>query len=209
MSPCPVIMMIGGAVSRSASWCCRSSPLIPGRRTSTTRHAGPSAGGSRKNSCADPNDRTTRPTDLKRRSSAARTEASSSTTNTIGSGPITVCCSRLGPATASWCNDHHTPFFPGPRGPSSGEMVVGLGSSGAHAPGRPVTPSEIEGSVGGGGRKENGESDEVLAVANTDRNLLAARPPAGSRVCTLTCSVQQADPQSHRVERSDPFAVLL
>src|SRR5262249_3321566 len=128
----------------------RSSPLIPGRRTSTTRHAGPSAGGSLKNSCADPNDRTTRPTDLKRLSRAARMEASSSTTNTVGPAPLTACSSRLRPTAAPWWNDDYPPILPGPCRPVLRGNGVGLFLAAAI---RNLPPRE--GGIGGEGRDEN------------------------------------------------------
>src|ERR1700730_14726452 len=63
---------------------CRSTPLIPGMRTSRRRHAGASKSFARKNSVADVNVRTLKPTERRRVSIALRTSLSSSTTYMTG-----------------------------------------------------------------------------------------------------------------------------
>src|SRR5215471_18539217 len=64
---------------------CRSSPLGPGRRTSSTRHPGESARGLLRNACALGKACTASPTERKSLLSESRTDWSSSTTKMIGS----------------------------------------------------------------------------------------------------------------------------
>src|ERR1700726_959091 len=65
---------------------CRSRPLNPGKRTSSSTHAGASGRGLRRNSPAAANVWTLYPTDKIRRSVERRNAASSSMTITMGSG---------------------------------------------------------------------------------------------------------------------------
>src|SRR6202023_3817059 len=82
-SACPVIKMMGISTFAVVISLCRSTPLIPGMRTSRRRHAGASKSFARKNSVADVHVRTLKPTDRRRVSIALRTSHSSSTTYTI------------------------------------------------------------------------------------------------------------------------------
>ena len=79
----PVTKMIGMS-ARSATSFCRSQPLRSGRTTSSTRQLGPCTRGRDRNSCADPNVSGCQPADSMSSFSDSRTEASSSTTNTVG-----------------------------------------------------------------------------------------------------------------------------
>src|SRR5580704_8733080 len=83
-SACPVIKMMGICMFALVISFCRSRPLIPGMRTSRTRHPGTSESFERKNSGADTNVRTLKPTDRRRVSIARRTSLSSSTTYMTG-----------------------------------------------------------------------------------------------------------------------------
>src|SRR5262245_65338061 len=83
MSPWPVMKMIGRSISTAASSRCRSSPLRPGSRTSSTRQAGTSGRWLVRNSRADAKVVTLRPTERRRLWSASRIAASSSTTKTV------------------------------------------------------------------------------------------------------------------------------
>src|ERR1700692_4132279 len=82
-SACPVIKMMGISTFALVISLCRSTPLIPGMRTSRRRHTGASKSFARKKSVADVNVRTLKPTDRRRVSIALRTSHSSSTTYTI------------------------------------------------------------------------------------------------------------------------------
>src|SRR5262245_45581299 len=83
MSPCPVRKTIGISTPRSAISRCRSRPLPPGMRTSSTRQAGPPARATSRKSRADAKLRTLRPCERTSRSVERRSDASSSTTNTV------------------------------------------------------------------------------------------------------------------------------
>src|SRR5262245_48642358 len=83
MSPWPVMKMIGRSISTAASSRCRSSPLRPGSRTSSTRQAGTSGRWLVRNSRADAKVATLRPTERRRLWSASRIAASSSITKTM------------------------------------------------------------------------------------------------------------------------------
>src|SRR5262249_33880818 len=67
----------------SSAW--KSSPLIPGNLTSSTRQLATSASLLRKKSAVEPNVSTLSLTDRNRLLSASRMDSSSSTTNTVGS----------------------------------------------------------------------------------------------------------------------------
>src|SRR5262245_56112965 len=83
MSPWPVMNMIGRSISTAASSRCRSSPLRPGSRTSSTRQAGASGRWLVRNSRAEAKVTTRRPTEQRRLWSASRIAASSSITKTV------------------------------------------------------------------------------------------------------------------------------
>src|SRR5256886_6474072 len=89
MSPWPVRKMIGSAASVSASSRWRSSPLSPGRRTSSTRHPGASGRRARRNAWAVGKTSTPSPTELMSLRRPSRTAASSATTTTIGEPGVT------------------------------------------------------------------------------------------------------------------------
>src|ERR1700722_5553592 len=76
--------MIGRSTFASASSFWRSSPLNPGRRTSSTRQPDPSGRMDRKNSCAESKVWASSPTDRTSLLSDKQIAGSSSTTNTIG-----------------------------------------------------------------------------------------------------------------------------
>src|SRR6266446_6359715 len=82
MSPCPVIKMMGMGMPDSASLRWKSSPLIPGSLTSSTRQLGTSSRAFCRNSWAEPNSSTSRCTERMSLFSASRMDASSSITNT-------------------------------------------------------------------------------------------------------------------------------
>src|SRR5437870_1794409 len=96
MSPWPVTKTIGIAMPALANSCCKSRPLKPGIRTSSTKHDGPSGRFAAKNSRAEPNAWTLKPARRIRRSVDRRNDGSSSTTNTMESA----CSTRhLAPET--------------------------------------------------------------------------------------------------------------
>jgi hypothetical protein len=72
----------------SSRW--RSRPLNPGKRTSSTRHAGASGRLNLKNACAEAKISARIPIERNKRDSASRIETSSSTANTIGSSGFTL-----------------------------------------------------------------------------------------------------------------------
>src|SRR3989441_12291573 len=76
--------MIGMSARSTATRCCRSRPLSPGRLTSSTRQLGPGTSGRDRNSCADANVSGCQPAQRISNSSDSRTDTSSSTTNTMG-----------------------------------------------------------------------------------------------------------------------------
>src|SRR6266853_241085 len=76
--------MIGMSVRSAATRCCSSSPLSPGRLTSSTRQLGAGTRGRDRNSCADANVSGCQPAQRISNSSDSRTDTSSSTTNTMG-----------------------------------------------------------------------------------------------------------------------------
>src|SRR6266566_1355878 len=84
ISPWPVMKMMGICMPASASSRCKSRPLSPGRLTSRTRQLGPPGGLLRKNSSAVPKDAHRNFADFSNPWMDARTPASSSTTNTVG-----------------------------------------------------------------------------------------------------------------------------
>src|ERR1700751_480514 len=88
MSPWPVIKIIGIPTSANSRWSSR--PLNPGRRTSSTRHAGASGRVNGKKSSAEAKIWARIPIDRNRRDNASRIEASSSTAKTIGSSGFTL-----------------------------------------------------------------------------------------------------------------------
>src|SRR5437016_5972275 len=91
--------MIGISVRSAATRFCSSRPFRSGRLTSSTRQLGARTRGEDRNSCADANVSGFQPAEPISNSSDLRTEASSSTTNTIG-----VACDigdDLGPALRS------------------------------------------------------------------------------------------------------------
>src|SRR4029453_6097048 len=75
---------------------CRSRPLGPGSRTSSTRHAGRSAGGAARKGWAVGKVSTGSPTERSSRDSARRTDGSSSTTYTTASGSCLASSPPLG-----------------------------------------------------------------------------------------------------------------
>src|SRR5580704_3910364 len=92
--------MIGNAVFAAAISRCMSSPLRPGKRTSSTMQPGRSGRLLCRNSCGDPNSSTSSPTEWNRLSSALRIDGSSSMTTIVGGcwaiavsgrGPIVTC----------------------------------------------------------------------------------------------------------------------
>ena len=83
MSPCPVMNTIGRASTASASRRWSSSPSMPGRLTSRTRHAGAAGSGRARNASAESKVSTSQPSARSTRESAFRTPASSSTTKTV------------------------------------------------------------------------------------------------------------------------------
>src|SRR4029450_8990423 len=87
-SACPVTTIVGNPAPRRTSSACRSSPLMPGMRTSRTRHPVCVGSYSRRKSAALAYVRTVNPTDSSRQRSDSRIARSSSTTKTIGSGGI-------------------------------------------------------------------------------------------------------------------------
>src|SRR5579859_2159468 len=84
MSPCPVMKTMGMSIFAFASSAWKSSPLKPGNRTSRTRQVGQSGNFACRNSGAEANAVTRSPTDASRLDKAARIDASSSMTKTIG-----------------------------------------------------------------------------------------------------------------------------
>ena len=72
----------------SAIRFCRSSPLRPGSRTSSTKQPGTSGRVLRRKSCADANASTRSPTDRMRFLSDSRVPTSSSTTKTMASAAV-------------------------------------------------------------------------------------------------------------------------
>src|SRR5689334_2222260 len=84
ISPWPVRKMIGTGASASARARCKSRPLRPGSRTSSTRQPGASGRSARMNSCAPANVCTLNPADAMSRRRLSRTAGSSSTTKTTG-----------------------------------------------------------------------------------------------------------------------------
>src|SRR5438132_7845186 len=83
--------MIGNAVFAAAISRCMSSPLRPGKRTSSTMQPGRSGRLLCRNSWGDPNNSTSSPTERNRLSSALRIDGSSSMTTIVGfSGAIAV-----------------------------------------------------------------------------------------------------------------------
>src|SRR5713226_6666191 len=92
--------MIGNAVFAAAISRCMSSPLRPGKRTSSTMQPGRSGRLLSRNSWGDPNNSTSSPTEWNRLSSALRIDGSSSMTTIVGCcwaivvsgrGPIITC----------------------------------------------------------------------------------------------------------------------
>jgi hypothetical protein len=79
-----VMKMIGIRLPCAISRSRRSIPLIPGICTSVIRQELSSTRGERRKSSADSNTKATKPSDLRRLCIAARTDASSSTIETIG-----------------------------------------------------------------------------------------------------------------------------
>jgi hypothetical protein len=79
-----VMKMIGMRLPCAISRSRRSIPLIPGICTSVIRQELSSTRGERRNSSADSNTKATKPSDPRRLCIAARTDASSSTIETIG-----------------------------------------------------------------------------------------------------------------------------
>src|ERR1700733_14632548 len=94
------MMGIGGCAR--ASRRCSSSPLKPGRRTSRMRHDGLSLRSRCRNSVEEAKHSTRRDTEVIRFANASRIEASSSTTNTIGSTDFTYCR----PLARAMCDGH-------------------------------------------------------------------------------------------------------
>src|SRR3954453_16779836 len=98
--------MIGSWMFAAASSCCMSSPLRPGKRTSSTMQPGRSGRLLCRNSCGEANSSTWNPTERNRLSSDLRIEASSSMTTIAGVsslmgsrwGPRFVCSSLMRPA---------------------------------------------------------------------------------------------------------------
>src|SRR3954452_20250881 len=86
-------MKMMGISWRSTSRFWRSSPLRSGSDTSSTRQFGTKALGRAKKACADAKVSTWKPSCRISASNASRTEMSSSTTNTIGVGCITLMVS--------------------------------------------------------------------------------------------------------------------
>src|ERR1700686_4550198 len=72
--------------SLNSRW--KSSPLMPGSLTSSTRQLGASRSWLCTNSCADPNPSTRNPTDSTSRLMARRTDGSSSTTKTTDASSV-------------------------------------------------------------------------------------------------------------------------
>src|SRR5262245_25189081 len=89
-SACPVTTIVGRPPPRRTSSACRSSPLMPGMRTSRTRHPGCDGSYSRRKSAALAYVRTVSPTDSSSQRNDSRIARSSSTTKTIGSGGIAI-----------------------------------------------------------------------------------------------------------------------
>jgi hypothetical protein len=79
-----VMKMIGIRLPCAISRSRRSIPLIPGICTSVIRQELSSTRGERRKSSAESNTKATKPSDLRRLFIAARTDASSSTIETIG-----------------------------------------------------------------------------------------------------------------------------
>src|SRR6202045_3648968 len=76
--------MIGIGVFAAAISRCMSSPLGPGKRKSSTMQPGRSGRLLCRNSCGDPNNSTSSPTEWNRLSSALRIDGSSSMTTIAG-----------------------------------------------------------------------------------------------------------------------------
>src|ERR1700674_3122604 len=83
ISPWPVMKTMGISLFASTIRRCKSSPLRSGNCTSSTRQLGASVRARLRNASADANASTLSPADRTRRPSASRTEASSSTMNTM------------------------------------------------------------------------------------------------------------------------------
>ena len=80
--------MMGTWILAFASSFCKSSPLSPGSRTSSTRQLGTAGSCIRKSSTAELNTWTSRSIDSNRLTSAKRTPSSSSTMKTVGFWPV-------------------------------------------------------------------------------------------------------------------------
>src|SRR5262245_3440899 len=89
-SACPVTTIVGKPAPRRPSSACRSKPLMPGIRTSRTRHPACVGSYSRRKSAALAYVRTVSPTDSSSQRNDSRIARSSSTTKTIGSGGIAI-----------------------------------------------------------------------------------------------------------------------
>src|SRR5271156_719470 len=92
MSPWPVIMMMGTWIFDAVSWVWKSRPLTPGSLMSSKRQHGASGSVYCNNSAVEANNFGSRLTDRNKLLSPSRTEASSSTTRTIGAPTCASIC---------------------------------------------------------------------------------------------------------------------
>src|SRR4030095_270360 len=96
--------MIGSSASVSTSSRCRSRPLSPGSRTSSTRHPGASGRRASRNSRALANISTLNPADVMSRRNESRMDGSSSTTKTTAPVADASAAARRGTSRRGVCS---------------------------------------------------------------------------------------------------------